>query len=53
MKCIELFLRNRSTAVLTDQERERLEAAVAERSRLPARATLLERGEHLRQTRCS
>lgn len=50
MKCMELFLRNRSIAVLTDQERERLEAAVAERRRLPARATLLDRGEHLRQS---
>lgn len=50
MKWMELFLRNRSTAVLTDQERERLETAVAERRGMPARAILLDRGEHLCQS---
>lgn len=50
MRCMELFLRNRTIAVLTEQERDRLEQSVAERRWMPARATLLDRGEHLRQS---
>jgi CRP-like cAMP-binding protein len=44
---MNLFLRNRTVAKLSDMERARLEQAVTDRRRLPARATLLERGEAL------
>jgi CRP-like cAMP-binding protein len=47
MKSMDLFLRNRTVARLSDAERAMLEAAVSDRRRLPARATLLERGETL------
>lgn len=47
---MDLFLRNRTVATLTDSERAVLEGAVAERKILPARATLLQRGDTLRQS---
>jgi CRP-like cAMP-binding protein len=47
MKSMDLFLRNRTIAKLSDAERAMLEQAVTERRRLPARATLLERGDAL------
>jgi CRP-like cAMP-binding protein len=50
MKSMDNFLRGRSIAKLTDDERGRLEHAITERRRLPARATLLERGDALRQS---
>jgi len=50
MGSMDLFLRNRTVATLTDRERAALESAVAERKRLAARATLVERGDTLRQS---
>jgi CRP-like cAMP-binding protein len=50
MKSMEHFLRNRTIATLTPEERESLEAAVSERRRLPGRITLVERGETLRHS---
>lgn len=50
MGSMDLFLRNRTIASLTSEERAALEAAVAERKWLPARATLVERGDRLRQS---
>ncbi|WP_246331856.1 Crp/Fnr family transcriptional regulator [Sphingomonas chungangi] len=47
---MELFLRNRTIAQLSEDERAMLERAVTERRRLPARSTLLERGDALRQS---
>jgi CRP-like cAMP-binding protein len=44
---MDLFLRHRTVAKLSDEERAMLEQAVADRRRLPARATLVERGEAL------
>jgi CRP-like cAMP-binding protein len=50
MGSMDLFLRNRTIGTLTDAERSMLENAVAERRQLPPRATLIERGESLRQS---
>src|ERR1700761_3068137 len=50
MRSMELFLRNRTIAQLSEDERAMLERAVTERRRLPARSTLLERGDALRQS---
>jgi CRP-like cAMP-binding protein len=47
---MDLFLRNRSIARLTDTERALLEGAVSQRRHLPARATLIERGEALQHS---
>ncbi|PXA84809.1 Crp/Fnr family transcriptional regulator [Nostoc sp. 3335mG] len=47
---MDLFLRNRTIATLTEGERAALENAIADRKRLPARATLVERGDTLRQS---
>lgn len=47
MKSMERFLRNRTIADLTPEEREGLERAVSERRRLPRRTTLVERGDRL------
>jgi CRP-like cAMP-binding protein len=44
---MDLFLRRRTIAKLSDAERDMLEQAITERCRLPARATLLDRGEVL------
>lgn len=50
MRSMDLFLRGRSIARLSEHEREVLEAMVGDRRRLPPRATLVERGEPLRQS---
>jgi CRP-like cAMP-binding protein len=50
MASMDLFLRNRTIAVLSTQERDTLEKAVSDRRALPARATLVDRGETLRQS---
>ena len=50
MKSMEHFLRNRTIAFLTPDEREMLEQAVVERKRVSARATLVDRGERLRHS---
>jgi CRP-like cAMP-binding protein len=50
MKTMDLFLRHRTIAILNDAERNLLEQAVTNRRRLPARATLLERGDALTQS---
>ena len=50
MRSMELFLRNRTIAKLSDAERTRLEQAVSDRRHLPARTTLLDRGEALTQS---
>jgi CRP-like cAMP-binding protein len=47
---MEHFLRNRTIATLTTEERESLECAVSELRRLPGRTTLVERGETLRHS---
>ena len=47
---MDLFLRNRTIAALSDREREALEAAVSGRRLMPARAALIERGEPLQQS---
>lgn len=47
---MEFFLRNRTVATLSDDERALLEKAAGERRRLPARTTLIERGQALRQS---
>lgn len=50
MRSMELFLRNRTIATLSDAERDLLEQSVSERRHLPARSTLLHRGEALQQS---
>ncbi|UAK26557.1 Crp/Fnr family transcriptional regulator [Sphingomonas nostoxanthinifaciens] len=45
---MHLFLRNRSIAELTDAERDGLEQAISERRHVPARVTLVDRGQRLR-----
>lgn len=47
MKSMEHFLRNRTIATLTPEERDGLERAVSERRKLPARTTLVDRGDRL------
>jgi CRP-like cAMP-binding protein len=47
MNSMEHFLRNRTIAALTPEEREKLERAVSERRALPTRTTLVERGDRL------
>jgi CRP-like cAMP-binding protein len=44
---MEHFLRNRTIASLSVVERDRLEKAISERMTLPARTTLVERGDRL------
>lgn len=50
MRSMDLFLRNRTIATLDDDERAALEHAVDRQRQLPARATLLHRGEPLHQS---
>jgi CRP-like cAMP-binding protein len=47
---MDLFLRRRSIAQLSEEERAALDGAVSERRRLPPRATLVDRGETLSQS---
>jgi CRP-like cAMP-binding protein len=47
MANMDLFMRGRTVAELTREERAGLDHAVSDRQRLPARVNLLERGQHL------